>query len=93
MGGAPLARRRGVCKPGASRMHFLCIRMCGERAMEERIAWLERELADLSAVVARQDGELRALRARVDRLTAAERVRAEEGSGGTLLDDERPPHW
>ena len=61
--------------------------------MEERIAWLERELAELSAVVARQDGELRALRAAVDRLTAAERARAEEGIGGAILDDERPPHW
>ena len=61
--------------------------------MEERIAWLERELSDLSAVVARQDGELLRLRAAVDRLTAAERARVEEGTGGAILGDERPPHW
>ena len=61
--------------------------------MEERIAWLERELAELSGVVARQDAELRSLRAAVDRLAAAERARAEEGSGGVVLADERPPHW
>ena len=61
--------------------------------MEERIAWLERELAELSAVVARQDGEIRALRAAVDRLRTAERARVEEGTGGAILGDERPPHW
>ena len=61
--------------------------------MEERVAWLERELAELSDMVAHQDAELRALRMAVDRLTASERARAAEGTGGAILGDERPPHW
>ena len=60
---------------------------------EERLAWLEREVADLSSAVARQDSELRALRTAVDRLTAEARARAAEGGGGAVMGDERPPHW
>lgn len=58
--------------------------------MEERMAWLEREVAELSEVVARQDGEIRELRAALDRLR--EHVRPEP-EGGVVLGDERPPHW
>ena len=58
--------------------------------MEERMAWLEREVADLSEVVARQDGEIRELRAAVERLRQAVRP---EPEGGVVLADERPPHW
>ena len=58
--------------------------------MEERIAWLEREVADLSEVVARQDGEIRELRALVERVREAVRP---EPEGGVVLGDERPPHW
>ena len=61
--------------------------------LEERIGWLERELSDLSAVVATQDAELRHLSALIDRLTAREAERAAEGSGGVVVSDERPPHW
>ena len=61
--------------------------------LEERIGWLERELSDLSAVVATQDAELRRLSALIDRLTAREAERAAEGSGGVVVGDERPPHW
>ena len=64
-----------------------------DHPLAARIAWLERELSDLSAVVARQDAELRALRAVLDRLARAERERAQEGGGGAILGDERPPHW
>ena len=60
------------------------------RPMEERMAWLEREVADLSEVVARQDGEIRELRAALERLR--EQVRPEP-EGGVVLGDERPPHW
>ena len=60
---------------------------------EERLAWLEREVADLSSAVARQDAELRTLRTAVDRLTAEARARAAEGGGGVAFSDERPPHW
>ena len=59
-------------------------------SMEERMAWLEREVADLSEVVARQDGEIRELRAMVERLRDAVRP---EPEGGVVLGDERPPHW
>ena len=58
--------------------------------MEERMAWLEREVADLSEVVARQDGEIRELRALVERMREAVRL---EPEGGVVLGDERPPHW
>ena len=60
---------------------------------EERLAWLEREAADLSATVARQDAELRELRRAVERLTRAEAERQAEGAGGVVMGDERPPHW
>lgn len=62
------------------------------RALEERIAHLEREVSDLSAVVAGQDAELRRLAALLDRLAERERERAAE-DGGVVLGDERPPHW
>ncbi len=60
---------------------------------EERLAWLEREVAELSSMIARQDAELRALRGAVERLTAEARGRAAEGGGGVVMGDERPPHW
>ena len=62
-------------------------------ALEERIAHLEREVADLSAVVASQDATLRRLAAAVERLTRREAERAADGGGGVVLGDERPPHW
>ncbi|PRY92634.1 SlyX protein [Hasllibacter halocynthiae] len=60
---------------------------------EERIAWLERDLADLSAVVARQDAEIARLATLADRLARAEADRRAEGGGGVVMGDERPPHW
>lgn len=66
----------------------------GDRtALEERLAHLEREAADLSAVLARQDAELRRLSALVERLAQREAERAAEGTGGVIVGDERPPHW
>ena len=62
-------------------------------ALEERIAHLEREVADLSAVVAARDSELRRLAETVERLARREAERAAEGTGGVVLGDERPPHW
>ena len=58
--------------------------------MEERMAWLEREVSDLSEVVAAQGAEIRELRAMVERLRQAVRP---EPEGGVVLGDERPPHW
>ena len=65
----------------------------GRTALEERIAHLERDLSDLSAVVARYDAEIRRLAALMDRLAAREAERAVEGTGGVVVGDERPPHW
>ena len=62
-------------------------------ALEERIAHLEREVSDLSAVIAAQDETLRRLRATVERLAQREAERAAEGSGGVVVGDEQPPHW
>ena len=62
-------------------------------ALEERIAHLEREVSDLSAVIAAQDEALRRLAETVERLARREAERAAEGSGGVVLGDERPPHW
>ena len=62
-------------------------------ALEERIAHLEREVAELSAVIAAQDEALRRLSATVERLARREAERAAEGTGGVVVGDERPPHW
>jgi len=61
--------------------------------LEERIAHLERTLDDLSAVIARQDAEIRRLTDRVRMLMEREANREAEGSGGFVLGDERPPHY
>lgn len=65
----------------------------GARALEERVAHLEREVVDLSSVVATQDAELRRLTGLVERLAERERERAAQEDGGVMLGDERPPHW
>ncbi|MGR3434570.1 MAG: SlyX family protein [Shimia sp.] len=65
--------------------------MARDTDLEERIAHLQRLVDDLSDVLARQDGDLRRLRAQVDLLVAREADR--EAAGGVVLGDERPPHW
>lgn len=60
--------------------------------IEERIAYLERTVDDLSDVVAAQARQIE----RMDRLLEAlrERAMAEgEADGGVILGDERPPHY
>ena len=58
----------------------------------ERILRLEEAVAHLSAIVARQEGEIARLARRVGALMEREAER--EVEGGTIpLADQRPPHW
>lgn len=61
--------------------------------LEEQIAHLMRTVEDLSEVVARQDAEIATLTRRVHMLMEREASREEEGSGGVVMGDERPPHY
>lgn len=61
--------------------------------LEEQIAHLTRTVDDLSAVVAKQQDEIDRLTRRVEMLMQREAERAQEGSGGIVLGDERPPHY
>jgi SlyX protein len=62
-------------------------------ALEEKIAHLERQAEDLSEVVAAQGRDIDRLSRLVAVLTERERAREQEGGGGVILADERPPHW
>ncbi|MEL7098395.1 MAG: SlyX family protein [Pseudomonadota bacterium] len=62
-------------------------------ALEEKIAHLERQVADLSDVAARQAGEIDVLTRRVAMLMQREAERESEATGGIVLGDERPPHY
>ena len=60
--------------------------------LEEAVAHLTRVTDDLSAIVARQEGEIARLARRVGALMEREAER--EVEGGTIpLADQRPPHW
>lgn len=61
--------------------------------LEEQIAHLTRTVDELSSVVARQQGEIDRLTRRVEMLRQREAERAQEGTGGVVLGDERPPHY
>ena len=61
--------------------------------LEERIAHLTSTVDELSDVVARQQDEIDRLTRRVAMLWQREADRAQEGSGGVILGDERPPHY
>ncbi|MCE8545103.1 SlyX family protein [Ruegeria pomeroyi] len=61
--------------------------------LEERIAHLIHTVDELSDVVARQQDEIDRLTRRVAMLWQREADRAQEGSGGVILGDERPPHY
>ena len=62
-------------------------------ALEELTAHLARTVDDLSAVIARQDGELSTLRRQVAWLMDREKARDREASGGVFIEGERPPHY
>jgi len=61
--------------------------------LEERIAHLERALADLSDVAARQDGELDRMARQVAMLMRREAERSRDDGGSAVLADKPPPHW
>lgn len=61
--------------------------------LEEQIAHLIRTVDDLSDVVARQEGEIATLTRRVHMLMQREGERESQSSGGTVIGDERPPHY
>jgi SlyX protein len=60
---------------------------------QERIAYLERELADLSDIVARQEGEIALLTRRVAMIMEREAGRDLDAGGTVPLADQKPPHW
>ena len=60
---------------------------------EERIAFLERSVDELSDVIAQQDADIARLRRQVDVLIAREADREAQGGGGVIIGDERPPHY
>ena len=61
--------------------------------VEETLAHLMRTVEELSDVVARQDGQIARLTARVEMLMTREAER-EAAEGGTVpLADKPPPHW
>ena len=61
--------------------------------LEEQIAHLARTVEELNSVVTRQQDEIDRLTRRVEMLMRREGERAQEGSGGIVLGDERPPHY
>ncbi|WP_170407015.1 SlyX family protein [Ruegeria arenilitoris] len=61
--------------------------------LEEQIAHLTRTVEDLNAIVTQQQDEIDRLTRRVEMLMRREGERAQEGSGGVVLGDERPPHY
>jgi len=60
---------------------------------EERIAHLERDIADLSDEVARQQARIETLERRLALLMAREADREAEGGSPPPLADRPPPHW
>lgn len=61
--------------------------------LEEQIAHLTRTVDELSDVIARQDAEITRLRHTVAQLVEREAQRTQDGSGGVVFGDERPPHY
>ncbi len=67
--------------------------MSSIEAMEEKLAYLEKTVDDLSMVAARQDRELTRLTRLLEMLAQREAER-EMDTGGTIpLADQKPPHW
>ncbi|UWQ22269.1 SlyX family protein [Jannaschia sp. W003] len=64
-----------------------------ESRLEERIAHLIRAVEDLSDEVARQAGEIDALKRRTGLLLERAAEAEVEGQGTVPLADQRPPHW
>lgn len=60
---------------------------------EEQLAHILRTVDDLSDIVAHQQDEIDRLNRRVEMLMRREGEREASGSGGTVVGDERPPHY
>lgn len=67
--------------------------MSDPTSVEEKLAYLQRTVDDLSDVVAAQDKALSALQRRVELLMSREAEREAAQSGGAVYADERPPHY
>ena len=61
--------------------------------LEEQIAHLTKTVDELSAVVARQQQEIDRLNSKVALLVEREAAREQDGGGGIVFGDERPPHY
>ncbi|MEX0316982.1 MULTISPECIES: SlyX family protein [unclassified Ruegeria] len=61
--------------------------------LEEQIAHLTKTVDELSAETARQQDEIDRLTRKVEMLMQREAAREQEGTGGVVLGDERPPHY
>ncbi|WP_291726508.1 SlyX family protein [Leisingera sp. F5] len=61
--------------------------------LEEQIAHLTRSVEEMSDVIARQQQEIDTLTRRVAMLMQREATREQDGSGGAVFGDERPPHY
>ncbi|GGD26394.1 slyX protein [Sinisalibacter lacisalsi] len=61
--------------------------------LEESVAHLSRTVEELSDVIARQDGEIAALRRRLSLVVEREAERQAEQGTEIPLADQRPPHW
>ncbi|MHA6344477.1 SlyX family protein [Roseivivax sp. CAU 1761] len=61
--------------------------------LEERVAHLMAQVDDLSEMVAGQARAIDLLERRVALLLEREAARQDEGGGGVVLGDERPPHY
>lgn len=62
-------------------------------SLEERIAHLERQVEDLSDIVARQDRDIALLTRRIQMVMEREAEREADGSSAVHLGDQKPPHW
>ncbi|KIC36996.1 SlyX family protein [Leisingera sp. ANG-M7] len=61
--------------------------------LEEQIAHLTRSVEEMSDVIARQQQEIDVLTRRVAMLMQREATREQDGGGGVVFADERPPHY
>ena len=62
-------------------------------SIEVRFAHLERQVDELSEVVAAQAGEIAMLTRRVQLLMEREAAREADGTGGVVFGNETPPHY
>lgn len=61
--------------------------------LQERQTWLERDLEELSRMVAKQHDLLERLTKEVEDLRAASRAGTAPEDGRRTLEDDRPPHY